>query len=148
MGKKTTDVQWKQDLIAEALAARKYAYAPYSEFLVGAALLTAEGKVYTGCNVENASYGATNCGERTALFHAVSKGERQFRAIAITGGKRQAVNKSALSDYTYPCGVCRQVLQEFCDKDFIILVAKSITDYKEYTLGELLPFGFGGENLC
>lgn len=148
MGKETTDTQWKQDLIAKALEARKNAYAPYSEFLVGAALLTADEKIYTGCNVENASYGATNCGERTALFHAVSQGERQFRAIAITGGKRQAVNNEVLSDYAYPCGVCRQVLQEFCDQDFIILVAKSITDYKEYTLGELLPSGFGGENLC
>lgn len=121
-------------LIEKAVEAAKNAYAPYSMYHVGAALLTKSGKIFTGCNVENASYGATNCAERTAFFKAVSEGFREFEAIAIV----------SFSDYAYPCGICRQVMQEFCDGDFRIIVAKSEEDYKEYTLGELLPFGFGG----
>lgn len=138
---------WKTNLIEKALEARKHAYAPYSNFAVGAALLTKEEKIFTGCNVENASFGATNCAERTAVFKAVSEGEKEFKAIAIAGGKTDTPVGETLADYAYPCGVCRQVLREFCDKDLTILVAKSIEDYKEYTLEDLLPFGFGGENL-
>ncbi len=137
----------KINLIDKALEARGRAYAPYSKFAVGAALLTFDDKIYTGCNIENASFGATNCAERTAVFKAVSEGEKKFKAIAIVGGKADTPEKDALSDYAYPCGVCRQVLSEFCDKDLMVLVAKSTKDYKEYTLEELLPFGFGGENL-
>lgn len=134
------EMQDRRKLIEAALEARLRAYAPYSGYQVGAALMTAEGKLYTGCNIENASYGATSCAERTAVFKAVSEGERNFTAIAITGaGKDQT-----FSEYAYPCGVCRQVLREFCDPDFVILVAKSTEDYLEYTLGELLPHGFAG----
>jgi len=122
------------NLIEKAAEAAKIAYSPYSKYHVGAALLTKTGEIFTGCNVENASYGATNCAERTAFFKAVSEGFREFEAIAIVN----------FSDYAYPCGICRQVMQEFCDGDFRIIVAKSVEDYKEYTLGELLPFGFGG----
>lgn len=138
---------WKEELIEKALQARAQAYAPYSGYAVGAALLTGEGKIYTGCNVENASFGATNCAERTAVFKAVSEGEKRFVAIAIAGGKTDTPEGTELSDYAYPCGVCRQVLKEFCDKDLTILVAKNVEDYKEHTLEELFPFGFGGENL-
>ena len=126
-----------------AFSARENAYAPYSGYTVGAALLTADGAIYRGCNVENASYGATNCAERTAFFKAVSEGERAFVAIAIAGG----LTGEAPADYAYPCGVCRQVMREFCGEDFRILVAKNIDDYKEYRLSELLPYGFGGEQI-
>lgn len=131
------------DLVYEALEARKGAYAPYSHYAVGAALLTEEGEIYRGCNIENASYGATNCAERTAIFKAVSEGRRTFRAIAIAGGMEGTMP----SDYAYPCGICRQVMQEFGGKDFTVVVARSVTDYKEYRLEELLPFGFGGESI-
>ena len=133
----------KEELIRKALEARKNAYVPYSHYAVGAALLTAEGKIYTGSNVENASYGATNCAERTAFFKAVSEGERSFTAIAVAGG----IEGQDPRDYAYPCGVCRQVMQEFGGKDFRIIVAKSEEDCQEYRLDELLPFGFGGESI-
>ncbi|MCH5274522.1 MAG: cytidine deaminase [Lachnospiraceae bacterium] len=132
---------WKNTLIRAALEARKIAYAPYSGYKVGAALLTEEDEIYTGCNIENASYGATNCAERTAFFRAISEGKLNFKAIAITGGKE------APEDYAYPCGICRQVMQEFCKEDFIILTAKTEQDYQEYRLRDLLPYGFGGEKL-
>ena len=128
-------------LIRQALEARKLAYAPYSGYTVGAALLTAEGHRYLGGNIENASYGATNCAERTAFFKAVSEGEREFRAIAIAGGRAG----EAPVEYAYPCGICRQVMQEFCRDDFVIYVVKSEQDYQNYTLKELLPYGFGGD---
>lgn len=128
----------KVKLVKAALAARKCAYAPYSRFTVGAALLTGSGVVYTGGNIENASYGATNCAERTAVFKAVSEGERRFTAIAIAGGREGELP----ADYAYPCGICRQVMSEFCDDDFIVLVAKDEEDYLELTLSELLPRGF------
>ncbi len=140
-------------LIERATEAAKIAYSPYSKYHVGAALLTKSGRVFTGCNVENASYGATNCAERTAVFKAVSEGFREFEAIAIVGGPAEIIcteaaevgeNHIEFSDYAYPCGICRQVIQEFCDSDFRIIVAKTVEDYKEYTLQELLPFGFGG----
>lgn len=122
-------------LIEEALLARENAHCPYSGYAVGAALLSTTGQIYHGCNIENASYSATNCAERTALFKAISEGIRDFEAIAIVGGlKGQKPMK-----YAYPCGVCRQVLAEFCGPDMKILVAKSVSDYKSYTLKELLP---------
>lgn len=126
-----------------AMDARENAYAPYSHFLVGAALMTQEGRLYTGCNVENASYGASNCAERTAFFKAVSEGEHSFSAIAIAGG----LKGRDTWDYAYPCGICRQVMKEFCGPDFKIYVVKTEEDYKEYTLEQLLPWGFGGESI-
>lgn len=133
----------QKKLVKEALAARKAAYAPYSRYQVGAALLGASGKIYRGCNIENASYGATNCAERTAFFKAVSEGERGFIAIAIAGGMEGAEPK----DYALPCGICRQVMMEFAEGDFQILVAKSADDFREYSLKEILPFGFGGKTI-
>ena len=129
------------ELVRLALEARKLAYAPYSGYTVGAALLAVDGHRYLGGNIENASYGATNCAERTAFFKAVSEGEREFAAIAIAGGK--ALETPV--DYAYPCGICRQVMQEFCKDDFVIYVVKSEQEYRRYTLKELLPFGFGGD---
>lgn len=130
----------REALIRAALDARRAAYAPYSHYRVGAALLTWEGEIITGCNIENASYGATNCAERTAVFKAVSAGKRSFCAIAVAGGTEEKP-----SGYAYPCGICRQVLSEFAAEDFIVIVARSISDYREYQLRELLPYGFGGE---
>ncbi len=132
-----------KELIRSALAARKTAYAPYSQFLVGAALLCKDGTVYTGCNIENASYPAGNCAERTAIFKAVSEGKKDFSAICIAGGREGEV-----SEYCPPCGICRQVCAEFCDADtFQIILAKNETEYRIYTLGELLPLGFGAAQL-
>ena len=118
--------------IKEAFEAKENAYAPYSNFKVGAALLCSDGSVYKGCKIENSSYSATRCAERSALSSAVSDGKRDFKAIVITGG----------DDYCFPCGVCRQVLAEFADKNFGIVVAKSEEDYKVYKIGELLPEAF------
>ncbi|MCM1570201.1 MAG: cytidine deaminase [Roseburia sp.] len=126
-----------------ALEARNMAYTPYSHYRVGAALLTEGEKVYQGCNIENASYGATCCAERTAFFKAVSAGERVFEAIAIAGG----MEGQEPADYAWPCGICRQVMQEFCGPDFQIMVVKSLSDYEIYPLAQLLPFGFGGETI-
>lgn len=130
-------------LIEAALFARNNSYAPYSGYLVGAALLTKEGKIYQGGNIENASYGATNCAERTAFFKAISEGEKEFSAIAIAGGLKGVEPQ----DYAYPCGICRQVMQEFVKDDFSVIVAKNVTDYKVYKLSELMPFSFGGESI-
>lgn len=133
-----------QKLIEAALTARQASYSPYSGYQVGAALLTEEGTVYTGCNIENAAYSPTVCAERTAFFKAVSQGERRFRAIAIAGSPGGPVTQLA-----WPCGVCRQVMMEFCDPDtFVVLAAKSKEDYRIRTLGELLPEGFGPDNLA
>ncbi len=127
-----------------SLEARKQAYTPYSDFQVGAALLTKNGKVYTGCNIENAAYSPTNCAERTAFFKAVSEGEREFEAIAITGGAKNA-EKLELCP---PCGVCRQVMMEFCKpSEFKIILGKTKDEYKIFTLEELLPLGFGPAQL-
>lgn len=135
-----------QKLIAEAFAARTASYVPYSGFRVGAALLTKEGKIYRGCNIENAAYTPTVCAERTAFFAAVAAGEREFMAIAIAGGKEEPKeNKTA--GYAWPCGVCRQVMAEFCEKDFVILTAKSPEEFKISSLKELLPEAFGPGNL-
>ena len=129
------------ELVKAAMSARNRAYVPYSHYQVGAALLAKNGIIYQGCNVENASYGATNCAERTAFFKAISEGEREFTAIAIVGG----IQGKTVSDFAYPCGICRQVMQEFCKPDFQIIVAKSEADYRVMTLAELLPHGFRGD---
>ena len=130
-------------LIKEAMEAKKMAYVPYSHFRVGAALLTKSGKVYTGCNIENAAYPATVCAERTAIFKAVSEGETQFESIAIVGGINGEVK-----DYCAPCGVCRQVMREFCESEFRIVLTDSTGLIKECTLDELLPLSFGPENVA
>ena len=133
-------------LIEKAFEAQTFAYTPYSNFNVGAALLSKEDKIYLGCNIENASYTPTNCAERTAVFKAVSEGVKSFKAIAIVGNKDGI--KQGEGDYCAPCGVCRQVLAEFCDpKTFKVYLAKSLDDYKEYTLEELLPLSFTSSNL-
>jgi len=132
-----------QKLIQEAIKIRERAYVPYSNFSVGAALLSVDGKIYTGCNIENAAYTPTNCAERTAFFKAISEGEKDFLAIAIVGAK-----KGETLEFCPPCGVCRQVMMEFCNpKEFKVIVAKSIDEYKIFTLEEILPMGFGPNNL-
>jgi cytidine deaminase len=134
----------KTELLKEAIKARENAYAPYSKFAVGAALLTKSGKLYRGCNIENASYPATNCAERTAFFKAVSEGEREFEAIAIAGGPAG----KAPEDLCAPCGICRQVMMEFCDPaTFLVILGTGDADVCTYTLQELLPLGFGPKNL-
>ena len=115
------------ELMDKAIEAKKNSYSPYSHFKVGAALLTKEGKIFTGCNIESVSHTPTCCAERTAFFKAISEGYKEFEAIAVSGD----------TEYCYPCGVCRQVMSEFCDKDFKIYVGD-----KEYTLDELLPYSF------
>lgn len=132
-----------EKLIDTAIEQLKFSYTLYSNFKVGAALLTKSGKIYTGCNIENASYTPTNCAERTAFFKAVSEGVRDFQAICIVGGK-----DGKLTEYTAPCGVCRQVMMEFCNpKTFQIILAVDKERYEIYTLEELMPFGFGPLNL-
>jgi len=127
-------------LIKEAIAAKEMAYAPYSHFRVGAALLTKTGKIYRGCNIENVAFTPTNCAERTAFFKAISEGEKEFATIAVTGDA---------DDYLYPCGVCRQVMVEFCDlQEFQVIVANTEEDYKVFSLGELMPGAFNAEELA
>ena len=133
----------KKELVKEALAAREFAYTPYSKFNVGAALLCKNGRVFLGCNIESASYTPTNCAERTAFFKAVSEGEREFSAIAIVGGPAGAPP----ADFCYPCGVCRQVMAEFCGRDFKVYIAKSESEIREYSLDEIIPFAFTQEDL-
>lgn len=133
-----------RELFAAAYDARKLSYTPYSHYQVGAALLTGDGRIITGCNIENAAYTPTNCAERTAFFKAVSDGVRDFQAIAVVGSPEG----DELTQYAYPCGVCRQVMMEFCNPEkFQIIVAKSADDYRVMTLRELLPEGFGPDNL-
>lgn len=133
----------KKALIREAMQVLPNSYVPYSGFHVAAALLCRDGKVYTGVNIENASYPATVCAERSAIFRAVNEGEREFEAIVICGGKDGAV-----TDYCPPCGICRQVMREFCDPEkFKIILAKSEEDYLEYSLEQLLPLSFGPDHL-
>ena len=132
-----------KELVREALEARKQSYCPYSSFAVGAALLCGDGTIFRGCNIENAAYPATNCAERTAIFKAVSEGEKDFEAICIVNEDAQGKH-----DYCPPCGVCRQVMMEFCDPgEFRIILAKDEGDYQAYMLAELLPYGFGPGNL-
>ena len=132
-----------RQLIREAIESLKYAYAPYSGFKTGAALLTKRRTIYTGCNIENAAFSPSLCAERTAFAKAVSAGEREFTAIAIVGGKGGALN-----DYCPPCGVCRQVMTEFCDpKNFYVILARSEDDYWAYTLMDLLPMSFAPAQL-
>ena len=133
-----------KELVKEAISAREKSYSPYSNFMVGAALLTKNGKLYHGCNIENAAYSPSNCAERTAFFKAVSEGEREFSAIAIAGWAKGNPNPG----YAYPCGICRQVMMEFCDPaTFKILVASGEESFVSSTLGELLPHGFGPDSL-
>ena len=125
-------------IISKALEARENAYVPYSNFKVGAAVITEDGSVYTGCNIENASYGATNCAERTAIFKAVSEGHKRIKAIAVVGDTK---------NYTYPCGICRQVIEEFAEENIKILVVKNESDYLVKTLEEILPGAFSKKDL-
>lgn len=141
---KTMDRELAEKMIELAIEQLQYSYTPYSHFKVGAALLTKEGKLYAGCNIENAAYTPTNCAERTAFFKAVSEGEREFRAICIVGGK-----DGVLTEYAAPCGVCRQVMMEFCNPEtFQIILATGKEQYEVFTLKELLPLGFGPNNLA
>lgn len=138
------DKKLVQEMIDLAIEQLKYSYTPYSGFKVGAALLTKDGKLYTGCNIENAAYTPTNCAERTAFFKAASEGERAFEAICVVGGK-----DGILTEYAAPCGVCRQVMMEFCNpENFKIILATSREQYEIFTLKELLPLGFGPDNLA
>lgn len=131
-------------LIREAVEARKMAYTPYSHYRVGAALLAQSGEIIKGCNIENAAYTPTNCAERTAFFKAVSEGICKFKAIAIVGSPEG----EEITQYSYPCGVCRQVMMEFCNpENFQVIVARSEKDYKCMTLKDFLPCGFGPDNL-
>ena len=134
----------KDELIRLALKARENSYCPYSSYAVGAAVECEDGTIYSGCNIENASYGATVCAERTAIFKAVSEGKKEIKAIAIAGGKRG----EKPDGYAFPCGMCRQVLNEFAMGDAPVIVAKSQEDYKEYALKDLLPEAFGPNNLA
>lgn len=126
-----------KELINFAMEAKEKAYVPYSNFRVGAALLTKKGNVYKGCNIENASFGATNCAERTAIFKAVSEGEMEFEAIAVN---------TDTESFTFPCGICRQVMLEFC-KDLKVYVSNRHGQYKEFTLEQLIPGAFTGEDM-
>ena len=131
------------ELIRRATQMRALSYCPYSGFSVGAALLTGDGDIYTGCNVENAAYGASICAERTAFVKAISEGESSFKAIAIVGGKGPEAE-----NYSFPCGECRQFMREFCDPDtFAVIAARNASDYKSYVLRDLLPESFGPGNL-
>lgn len=134
----------KKELIQAALKARSLSYSPYSGFAVGAALLCGDGSVYTGCNIENAAFTPTNCAERTAFFKAVSEGKRQFRAIAIVGGPAGKEPETLCS----PCGVCRQVMMEFCrPEEFAVILGRADLSFEEYRLCELLPLGFAGDGV-
>ena len=136
--------EMNQKLVEEAYAAMKHAYAPYSHFRVGAALLTKEGKIFTGCNIENAAYTPCNSAERTAFFKAISEEVKEFEAICVVGGKGGILN-----DYAAPCGVCRQVMMEFCNPEsFEIILATSTEQYEIFKLKDLFPMGFGPGNLA
>lgn len=130
-----------RELLQLAIEAREMSYAPYSGFRVGAALVGKSGKIYKGCNVENAAYSPTNCAERTAIFKAVSEGEREFTAIAIVGGMGETI-----ADFCAPCGVCRQVLAEFCDPDFRVVLGTPEKP-QVFAFKDILPYGFGKNDL-
>lgn len=133
----------KQALIEQALSARENSYCPYSGCSVGAALLTGDGRVFSGCNVENAGFSPTLCAERSAMAQAIAAGRRDFVMLAVAGGPKNQPPR----DYFWPCGVCRQWLAEFCPADFPVLCAKSGQDYREATLSQLLPHAFSPDNL-
>ena len=126
-----------QNLIENALNMRNYSYAPYSKFSVGASLLTTDGKIFNGCNIENASYSLTMCAERTAIFKAVSEGYKDFHAICIVGGSQG----KEVSEYCYPCGACIQVMAEFCSPDFKIILFDG-NNTKIHNFNELFPYNF------
>ena len=130
------------DLISKAIEMTERSYVPYSHFHVGAALLDKNGKIWTGCNIENAAYGPSNCAERTAVFKAVSEGVREFEAIAVVGGPEDEAGNVQIQDFCPPCGVCRQVLSEFCSRDFKIILANGKGEQKTFTLEQLLPESF------
>ncbi|HAS38610.1 MAG TPA: cytidine deaminase [Ruminococcaceae bacterium] len=132
----------ENELCAAAIKAMGNAYVPYSGYKVGAALLTADGKIFIGCNIENAAYSPTVCAERVAFFKAISSGERKFKAIAVAGGKNGKIEGAFP-----PCGVCRQVMAEFCSPDFAILVVTGTDSYKKYSLSDLLPEAFTPKNI-
>lgn len=133
-----------KDLVLKALQAQKFSYSPYSGFQVGAALLSKDGQIFTGCNIENAAYSPTNCAERTAFFKAVSQGVLEFEAIAIVGGLKDSEDKN----FCPPCGVCLQVMAEFCNPNtFKVVLVKTADDYKEHLLREMLPFAFTSDDL-
>ena len=133
----------RKELVARAFSVIHNSYAPYSHFNVAAAVLCSSGKIYTGVNVENASYPAGICAERTAIVHAAAEGEREITAIAIIGGANGEVD-----DYCPPCGVCRQFMREFCNPEkMIVIMAKSPEEWTEMTLEQLLPMSFGPDNL-
>jgi len=133
----------EQKLMQTAIEYRKRSYSPYSGYQVGAALLSADGEIFGGCNIENAAFSPTNCAERTALFKAVSEGKKEFTAIAVVGGK-----KGAELEFCTPCGVCRQALVEFCDpKSFVVYLGTGTDNYKGYLLDEILPFSFSPKNV-
>ena len=132
-----------EELIETAIDMTKMSYSPYSNFKVGAALLAKNGNIYKGCNIENAGYTPSNCAERTAFFKAVSEGVKEFDAIAVVGGQN-----GVLTQMTAPCGVCRQIMMEFCNpKTFTIIMPVGKDELGEFTLEQLLPFGFGPANL-
>jgi cytidine deaminase len=133
-----------QQMIATAAKAREFSYAPYSNFTVGAALITKSGKVFTGCNVESVSYSPTTCAERVAILKAVSEGERSFEMVVVIGGPR--VGESKAKGYSGPCGVCRQMIYEF-GKDIQIIIANSLDEYYVHDISELFPLGFGPDHL-
>jgi cytidine deaminase len=137
----TLDKSTIETLIEKAFGMLDFAYVPYSRYTVGAALLAKNGNIYTGCNIENVTFGATNCAERTAVFKAVSEGVKDFKAIAVVGGPQKKI-----TGWCTPCGICRQVLREFCDKDFIFILAKSKSEYKIMTMDEILPESFKPDN--
>ena len=136
MGKEA-EIMNKEELVKKAYEAQKFSYSPYSGFQVGAALLTGSGKVYTGCNIENAAFSPTNCAERTAFFKAVSEGEKEFRAIAVVGNKKDT--PSAEWEFCTPCGVCRQVMLEFVNPEEFLIYSGKGEEIKTFTLKELLP---------
>lgn len=125
-------------LIEEAIQAREKSYSPYSNFKVGASVLGDSGRIYTGCNIENAAYSPTICAERVAIFKAISSGEKEIKKLAVIGSKE---------NFTYPCGVCRQVMTEFASEDFEIIVVKNLNEYKIYSLNELLPYSFNAKDI-
>ncbi len=141
-----TDERTVQELIRTALEARKNSYSPYSSYAVGAAVLAQSGKIYGGCNIENASYGGTVCAERVAIFAAVAAGEKRIEALAVIGGP--ADTSDEMPGEAAPCGICRQVMREFGDPAaFEVIIAKSIKDHRIFALEELLPESFGPETL-